>query len=65
MVIMFKVFLLILLVLICFNWYLLRKKRLGYGEGRSDDRAKVDPRKVVEAEYRMLDDEEIGKNENG
>ena len=65
MVIMFKVFLLILLVLICFNWYLLRKKRPGYGEGRSDERAKVDSRKVIEAEFRILDDEEVGKNENG
>ncbi len=65
MVIMFKVFLLILLVLLCFNWYLLRKKRPGYGEGRSDEHAKVDSRKVVEAEFRILDDEEVGKNENG
>ncbi len=65
MVIMFKVFLLILLVLLCFNWYLLRKKRPRYGEERSDERAKVDPRKVIEAEFRILDDEEVGKNENG
>ena len=65
MVIMFKVFLLILLVFLCFNWYLLRKKRPGYGEGRSDERAKVDSRKVIEAEFRILDDEEVGKNENG
>ncbi len=63
MFMLFKLLLATAIVLLCYAVY--RQLRGGARRGASNQRSSIDPSRVAEAEYSILDEEEVERKDRG
>ena len=63
MFVLFKLLLAVAVVLLCYAVY--RQLRGGPRSGASNKRGSIDPSQVAEAEYSILDEEEVEREDRG
>ncbi len=63
MFMLFKLLLATAIVLLCYAAY--RQLRGGARRGASNQRSSIDPSRVAEAEYSILDEEEVERKDRG
>ena len=63
MFMLFKLLLATAIVLLCYAVY--RQLRGGSRRGESNQRSSIDPSRVAEAEYSILDEEEVERKDRG